>query len=219
MKKIIFTLIALTTVVTQCSNPLIFLCTAALIDNQAEMRQMEYEQSLKKVRSYGYLIYIVEAIKQKGPTFLDKYADTIYYSTVNNPHLKNKGVNEARSCKQALDHFDIDDEIMIVRMTGRYLFMSDQFMEIVAHNRDYDGFIKPIDNNTQYFTGCFALKAQYLKEFLLQLDCDRLEREMINVEKAFKDYIDSKNLKIYYVDHLDLKVNSFGVGNCQLMMY
>lgn len=219
MKKIVNALSLFLVATTANSQSIIFLCTAALIDNQAAMRQKEYEESLLKIKTYGHPLYIVEAIKEKGPTFLDEYADYMHYSTVNNINLRNKGVNEARSCIQALRAFDIDDETMIIRMTGRYYFMSDTFVNCVVNNCAYDGFIKQIDNNTQYFTGCFALKAKYLKEFLYGLDLERLESHMINVEKAFKDYIDSKNLNIYYIDYLDLRVNSFGVGNCQLMMY
>jgi hypothetical protein len=205
--------------INSLASDIVFLCTAALIDNQYEMRKKEYEEVLSQIKAYGYPIYVVEAIKNSGPTFLDSYGDYIYYSRVNNIYLRNKGINEARSMFEALRYFDINDDVLVVKLTGRYCFMSDLFMNMVMNNTQYDGFIKPIDNNTQYFTGCFALRARYLKEFLMQLDYDRMEYYMINVEKEFKEYIDRKQLNINYVHYLDLKVNSFGIGNCQLMMY
>ena len=90
--------------------------TAALTNNHFELRKNQYIKSLDILSSYDYQNpYIVEALKKTGPTFLDEYSTNVFYSTCNNPSLKNHGVNEARSLLEALNYFEFADDDIILK--------------------------------------------------------------------------------------------------------
>ena len=94
--------------------------TAALIDNQFEMRKSEYLYSLNRLKSWDYIPYIIESCRRSS--FFDNYSVPVCYAQVNDPNLRNKGVNEAKALQVGLDYFGFSDEDMIVKITGRYFF-------------------------------------------------------------------------------------------------
>ena len=71
-------------------------CTAALINEQYEIRKQEYINVTEKIKQFGIMPYIVESCKH-GPTFLDSVSDRVWYSQTNDYSLRNKGVNEAKA--------------------------------------------------------------------------------------------------------------------------
>lgn len=193
------------------------LCTAALINNQYEMRKQEYINCLQKLSVLGYQPIVVESCIQ-GPTFLDNYA-TVFYSRTNNPQLRNKGVNEAISILSSFNHFNFQDNDMIIKLTGRYLFYSDQFFKDIENSPNTDIFVKEFSDG-QIFTGCFAIRFKLLKEFLTHINYIWMEQNMINIEQLFADYVNrciSNNIKVQKLSTLDLRVNFFGTGKCQLL--
>lgn len=196
-----------------------FLCTAALINNQYEMRKQEYIDCLEKLINFGYQPFVVESCVQ-GPTFLDGYA-TVFYSQTNNPRLKNKGVNEAVSMLSSLSYFQFNDDDMIVKLTGRYYFYSDQFLKTITQHPEIDIFIKEFSDG-QICTSCFAIRFKLLKEFLTHIDYNWMERNMVNIERVFARYINrciAEGASIQKVPLFDLKVNCFGTGKCELLCY
>jgi len=195
------------------------ICTAALLNNQYEMRKQEYEKALKQIIAFGYEPYIVEACKQSGPTFLDSYSSHVLYSNVNDARLKNKGVNEARSLIEATKVFNFHDNDMVIKLTGRYYLNSDMFIKLIKANPEYDAFVK-VDAYGQVLTGCFGIRYKHLKGFLHQLDFALMERNMINIEFELKTYLEkmkAKGMKVYYCDKIDLTMNVFGTGECALV--
>ena len=190
------------------------LYTAALLDCDYELRKLEYIKSLDILKNYGYSNpYIVEAIKSANPTFLDNYSCNVMYSNVNDYSLRNKGINEARSIIEAFKQFNFNDKDMIIKITGRYFFTSDQFLKLVENNPSIDAFIKT-DGLGQVFTGCFALRYKYFKTMLGQLDYDKMEHSMINIEQEVAIYINKiikeQNANVMYCDKLDMLAN---IGN------
>lgn len=219
MKKIIIVLTIFILSQKSCLAEIRILFTAALIDLNFDERKKEYIKTLEVLDSYGYTnCYIVEAIKSDGPTFLEKHSQNVIYSNVNNSSLRNKGVNEAQSIKKALNQFKFDDNDMIIKITGRYFFTSDTFLIKVKNSPEFDAFFKT-GAGEQIFTGCFALRYKYFKEFIYQLDLEVMESNMINIEWKLAQYIESlktKNIKIMKLDQLDITANIFGNGNSAL---
>ncbi len=152
------------------------------------MRMDEYLYSLKTLQAFGYEPYIVESVKSHGPTFFDEHAKYICYTGTSNPRLRNKGVNEFISIREAFNNYQFDDNDMIVKMSGRCYFASDMFLKNIEKKPEIDAFVK-YDRNRQVFTGCFALRAKYFKELLANIDFVAAERHMINLERIVADHI------------------------------
>lgn len=191
------------------------LCTAALIDEGYETRKNEYCQCFDILKSFGYTNpYIVEAIKKSGSTFLDDYSTNVFYSTANNPRLKNKGVNEGRTMLEALKQFHFDPDDMIIKVTGRYHFTSDALIGMIENNPDIDGFVKYDDSRLGIITGCFALRYHYLVDFLEHLDYEHMEKKMVCIEWDFKSYLEqiilTQQAHITFVDKLHIQAKVWG---------
>ncbi len=193
-------------------------CTAALTNAHYNYRKHQYLEAFSILDKLGYQdFYIIEALKKNGPTFLDSYSRNVFYATVNNPNLRNNGINEAKTLLEGCEHFKFGPEDIIIKLTGRYHLMSDFLFKIVENNPDYDAFVKINQDGTACTFG-FAMKYKYLKEMLENIDYDVIERQMISIEYRVADYIKIKNkednFKIYYLEKLDIKYNIYGSTNC-----
>lgn len=186
-------------------------CTAALIDHKFEERQKEYEYSLQLLNWYGVKPYIVESCKNSR-TFLDDYG-VVCYTHTNILSLKNKGVNEALALREGLNHFKFPDDDMIIKLTGRYHFNSDEFLHLARERTDVDAIVK-YDSHGQVITGCCAMRCKYFKEMLGSIDYIAMEKKMINLEWQASNFIKRKNpkLKVLVVDELQVTANIFGTG-------
>ncbi len=209
MRYTIFILLLLINVTNQAAIRIIY--TAALIPTHIEARKKEYIRSLKILKKFNIPIYIVEACKKNGPTFLENYCKNIFYAQSNNVFLKNKGVNEVSTLLEAINHFNFSDEDILIKLTGRYHFKSKLFINTIQDNSHYDAFVK-LDPYGQVFTGCFAIKVKYLKKMLLQLDLVKLEKKMINIERAVADFLYENKISTLLVEKLDVMVRVYGTG-------
>ncbi|MGC2310533.1 MAG: hypothetical protein WA432_02870 [Candidatus Babeliaceae bacterium] len=190
------------------------LLSAALADAHFEFRKAQYIKSLTLLKDYGYNnVYIVEALKKHGPTFLDDYSKHVFYSTVNNPHLRNNGINEARTLLEGTYYFKFNPEDMIIKLTGRHHFISDSFVQLVKNNFNYDALVK-VDAKGDVYTVGFAMRCKYFREMYEQMDYDAMECYRINLEHEVGNYIKRKvqkgNFNVLYVDKLDILANNFG---------
>ena len=193
-------------------------CTAALINAHFEFRKQQYIEAFNQLFKYGYTnIYIVEAVCKQGPSFLENFSKNVFYSTVNDPSLRNQGINEAKTLLEGCINFNFDPEDVIIKLTGRHQIVSDYFLKIVKNNPDYDVFVK-LNEDENVFTLGFAMKYKYLKEMYETMDFSELNELMLPIEYRVGDYIKRKkkegNFKVYYLDKLDMKANLFGSSTC-----
>ena len=195
-------------------SPVRIVCTTALIDYQFEERKKEYERSFNILKDYGHVPYIVESLCT-GKTFLDEHSKHVCYTKTNNAFLKNKGVNEARSLQKGLATFGFDDDDMIIKLTGRYFFNSNAFIQLAQNSAGIDAIVK-YDRHRQVITGCCAMRYKYFKEMLDSIDYTTMEQQMINFEREMANYIRRKQrtMKVQTVDKLNVTANIFGHGNC-----
>lgn len=185
----------------------IFYGAALLHNNQFEHRKNEYMACLNNLHSHWYIPYIAEAIRNY-PTFLDQGSVGVCYTLVNNDRLRNKGANEARSLLKAYNHFNFDDESMIVKLTGRYLFKTDSFLQLIE-STDYDAFAT-FDPRCIYTTGAaYGIKGKYFKEMLQSLNPNEMEAQMIDIERLVLNYLKKieaeYSAKVLYIDDMDIK--------------
>lgn len=191
--------------------------SAALTDTCFDFRKEQYIESFHILAWHGYKNpYVVEALKKNGPTFLEKYSNNVFYSTVNNPTLKNNGVNEAKTMLDGLAHFNFDPDDMIIKLTGRNHLVSEYLLRTVETHLNYDAIIR-LDPHGSLYTIGFAIKYKYLKEMLEALDYNYLENNMISIEVACGQYIKRKlqedTMKIYCLDKLDIYCTLHGSSN------
>lgn len=190
--------------------------TAAIIENQYEMRKNEYLYSLQVLQEFRIAPYILEACQEKS--FFDQYNYPVFYPMVNDAQLKNKGVNEARLLQEGIKYCSFDKEDMLLKLTGRYYFTDDLFVRLIESNPDIDAFVKQPSNGPAVFTGCYALRCKYFELFLEGLDLKKMEMQMINIEDELGEFlIRNPQIKTQYVDALNLTANIFGDGHCVLI--
>jgi hypothetical protein len=192
------------------------LFSAALVDAHFALRKQQYLESFAQLAKYGYGyedIYVVEAIKKKGPTFLEQYAQQVFYASVNNPRYKNNGINEARTILEGCYYFNFSPEDMIIKVTGRHHFISDHFLQMVKNNMDCDAIVK-MNESGDVWTLAFAMKYKHLKNMLEHIDYTAMERRWINLETEVARYIQRKtkegNFNVLYADRLDIKATFDG---------
>ena len=189
---------------------IVIVCTAAVLDDNYEIRKQEYIQAIEKIKQFGFKPYIVESCKREL-TFLDTLSDRVWYAKTNDFRLKNKGVNEAKAMLDFFEHNEFNDDDIIVKVTGRYLFIDDSFLEYIKSHVEYDAFVKDvckriiIGHQGDIFTGCFAMKHKYLIGFLKQLHLQKMEEEMACIEWELADYVVlHKEMRTCFVEHLGM---------------
>jgi len=176
------------------------LFTSALIDYKFDIRKYEYIKSYNKLTEYidKKDIYIIECYKNEY-----HFLENVFYSNTNNDNLNNKGVKELMAIIKFLETHKIDDDELIVKMTGRYLLLDDTFLKNIT---GYDCYIRK-DKYNQVFFGLFAIKFKIFKQFLDYVDLNFLETHMVNVEKALSMYLDKFNINYYEFNKLNLYSN------------
>lgn len=65
-----------------------------------------------------------------------------------------------------MEYFNFAPEDMIIKITGRYVLKTDEFISLVKKNSEAD-IIARVWNNSDAYTGCFAIKAKHLRTFLI----------------------------------------------------
>ena len=116
---------------------------------------------------------IVENTKD-GASYLDVFNCPILY-TKNNEYLidgeytLHKGYRELIDIKKVMEKFEISDDDMIIKMTGRYLLFNDNFFQKVINNPDKDAIFRQY--NVMIYTkeehdmvlGLYALRGKYMR--------------------------------------------------------
>jgi hypothetical protein len=64
-----------------------------------------------------------------------------------------------------MESFNFAPDDMIIKITGRYILKTDEFISLVKKNLDAD-IIARVWNDSDAYTGCFAIKAKHLRNFL-----------------------------------------------------
>lgn len=193
------------------------ICTSALIPYNYEMRKEEYIRCLQLVKDYGYDPYVFEACSHTAPTFLEEYANHVFYSNSNDTQLINKGVNEAVSILAGFNHYQFNDDDMIIKLTGRYHLLNREFIQTVEEHPEVDIFVKvkeeyPIPFGYAY-TGCFAMRYALFKKMLEELDLMQMEKDLLDIERVVanfaKKFLD-KGGNVMYMENLGLSANIGG---------
>jgi hypothetical protein len=125
-----------------------------------------------------------------------------------------KGVNELLDIKEVINKYNINDDDIIIKLTGRYKVLNSSFINLVKNNLDkYDAFVKFFNVCTlQYLSdncvlGLFAIKCKHLKIFEYNCircpECEFAEYVRKNITEKLME-IDNLNLECCFADNLRL---------------
>lgn len=199
--------------------------TAALSSNHEAFRKKQYLESFRCLQRLGFTkndLYVVEALKKTGPTFLDEYSSHVYYAQNNDASFKNNGANEALTLLEALDYFQFDDDDIIIKLTGRHQLTSRYFLQLITSKPNYDAYFKFHPNVKDYaYTVTFAMRCKCYKEMLQSIDLYTIGNTICAIEEPIANYLYTQvkagKLKLYTVDKLHVTANVFGSTTCPAM--
>lgn len=189
-----------------------------------------YGSNNSEERKQRYLFAINETLKilpdQITPIIVENngiretYLDNFYHQgnkvsvcyTDNNRLLfKSKGTNEVLDIKEVIQRCNIQDDDIIIKLTGRYRALSTLFFNEVLNNENrYDAFVKFFGTCSLKFEkydcilGCYAIKSKYIKLFN-HLTIDNYP----SAEIAFAKYVKFCGLRLKESEQLDIEC-SFG---------
>ncbi len=205
-----------------CAAEIKIVYTSALIPFKFEERKQEYIRSLKTIESYGYLphTYVVESGGDSPLSFFEDYCNHVFFANSNNLKLVNKGVNESKAILKALDYYNFDDEDMIVKLTGRYYFNSDEFLKFLESHPEVDAAASRLhDPSRGITTGCFAMRGKFFKRMYKELDLVKMEEKLIDIEWEAEQFLKkmiAENAKVAYLDRVNITAN---VNNCEVVQW
>jgi len=155
-------------------------------------------------------------------SYLDTFNCDVCYTDNNKYNFIHKGVNELLDIKEVIKKYNIQDDDVIIKLTGRYFLENDTFLQLVKNQEQgqgqgqgqeqgqgqkqsqYDAYIKFFNICTLAFMdndcilGLIAVKCKYLKQFKYEL-CFKTSAEV-----QFATFIKQNIKKLYVVKNLFL---------------
>jgi len=203
-----------------------FIITTSLINENYEVRKQEYiagiNSLLEELKEYSnYSVIIVENNGQRK-TFLNELFPqiNIFYTSNNNLNV-NKGIKELHDIHNTITNFNIGDENMIIKLTGRYLINKKSCFITKLMNNSYDCIVKlgsiinyrdkvNLIDKFDCYTGLFAIKCKYLKESIPKYLKTFKNFEWIEWIIISIIHTSIPNDKILFIDKLDLTLRPYG---------
>jgi hypothetical protein len=138
-------------------------------------RYIEYMLSLHRAFSYNLPSFAVisefKTYTENSPPLLNFPFKHIEYIKIGEFQFPEQGQHEMAAIQRLLIYLDnrINDNDFIIKLSGRYCIINNEFIEKVKENKDnldVDGVLKS-DGKGMYFC-LFALRYKILKEFIFQ---------------------------------------------------
>jgi hypothetical protein len=171
--------------------------------SEEERKELYMRAILKNIEilsKYPQIKIIIVENNGNGNTYLNvfqqKFGISILYTNYNKHNYYHKGYAEMYDMKAVIKEFNIQDDDMIIKMTGRYHCVTNHFIDIVVNKESMcDAFFKFYNvcfkryMKNDCILGAFALRAKYLREFEYKDIYLSPEAEMAKfiIEKAEKN--------------------------------
>ena len=150
-------------------------------------------------------------------TFLDDLKCDVCYTNNNIINYYHKGENELLDIKEVINQYNIKDDDIIIKLTGRYKLLNLNFINLVKNTiNNYDAFVKFFNVCTlQYMfddcvLGLFAIKCKYLKEFkysfLRSPECEFADYIRKNINKNKLIEVKQLYLECCFADDLRILI-------------
>lgn len=181
-----------------------------LQENREENRKKRYIEAITESLKHFPVRTIIVENNGKRETFLDTFVSnkvSVLYTNNNIHDFKNKGINEMLDIKEVIRYYDIDDNDIIIKLTGRYKVISPLFLnKIIEDEQNYDAFVKFFGVSTLKYEkydcilGYYAMRAKYLKLFNYLSIANYQSAEI-----AFAKYIRLCGCRLKEIEKLDLE--------------
>jgi len=158
-------------------------------------------------------------VENNGPrrTFLDDFSCDVFYTDNNKIDFKHKGGNELFDIKDVINNYNIQDDDIVIKLTGRYKILNLNFINLVkTHSDTIDAFVKFFNVCTKEYMfddcvlGLFAIRCKYLKKFtyhfLRSPECEFADhiRKTVNNENLIE--IEQLDLECCFADDLRILI-------------
>ena len=169
-----------------------------------EKRDENYLNSIKKTLDLlpASIIPIIVENNGLNKSYLDTFNIKVHYTNNNHKIYHHKGVNELEDIKSVIDYYNIDDDDIVIKLTGRYFVLSDFFFKhIIDNENNYDVFMKFFNVCTEKYLdndcvlGLYGIRCKYLKKFEYkdfskspEIEFAYYVRNNINKNKIFSYY-------------------------------
>jgi hypothetical protein len=215
-----------------------FIVTTSLITDNYESRKEEYMRGINSLfnelnnysSSANCSVIIVENNGRRNTFLNELYPQAKIFYTSNNKLSVNKGIKELRDIYDTIVHYEIPDEDMIVKLTGRYIINKNScfIRELMSSTTKYDCMVKLgsiIDYRNKVslldkfdcYTGLFALRSKYLKKDIPTYLSNYKDFEWIEWIIISIIHTNVPNNKILFMDKLDLIVKPAGQTQSNLV--
>jgi len=192
-----------------------FIFTTSLVENDFDLRQTEYEHSLNDfVTYYNKLcpeisskitpIIVENDLRNRASlpqSFLDHFPMNVFYTNSNSIVTKNRGIKELTDIHKCIEHFNIQDDDFIIKMTGRYCLdiMNSPFLqyleEMIQNDLKTECIIRygsyqraPVPHKIDdCVTGLIGMKCEYVKQIPIPQETEFLEHLWAKVSILIPD--------------------------------
>jgi hypothetical protein len=179
-------------------------------------RNTEYRLCLHKLFHYNKPVHAIISECSKDESKETSFSNFAFSSELYIPSTKDLNANgksqqEFLSIQEYVKNNNFEDDDWIIKLSGRYLLLSDIFVDTVkSAPEDCDAVVKISDNNPQIYTFCFALRWKHFKDLYLH-DVNYLGDQC--VEDFVYSYIRDNKLKTVFVPKIDIltNINSEGI--------
>ena len=161
---------------------MIYIIITTCINNKIGVKNSEHRKKryldcittlLNLIKNDTNIKPIIVENNGKRDTYLDKLDCDIVYTDNNKFSFANKGGNELLDIKDVIKNYNIRDNDIIIKLTGRYKILNLDFINLVKDNSNIDAFLKFFNVSTQRYhnnkddcvLGLFAIRCKYLKSF------------------------------------------------------
>ena len=203
---------------------MIYLIITTSIANKVGSRNVDHRKK-RYIDSIKQLLSLIQADASIKPiivennglreTYLDELSCDVVYTTNNVSNFAHKGVNELLDMKEVINKYNIQDDDIVIKLTGRYKLLDATFIDLVKNNIDvYDAFVKFFNVCTRRYMfddcvlGLFAIKCKYLKHFEYKCvkspECEFADHVRQNVNKIME--VTNLKLECCFADNLRLLI-------------
>jgi hypothetical protein len=169
---------------------MIYLIITTSINNKNGLINDEHRKN-RYLESISSTLQLIENNKNIKPiivenngnsdTYLNNLNCDVVYTNNNKLELYHKGVNELLDIKYVINHYNINDNDIIIKLTGRYKILNNDFFNLIIDNENNDD---KIDAFVKFYNVCvyryiyddcvlglIAIRCKYLRNF--EYNCEK----------------------------------------------
>lgn len=130
---------------------MIYIIITTSIHNKKGVQNNIYRQN-RYIESINHLLKLIDNDVNMKPiivenngvrqTFLDDLKCDVCYTNNNMIDYTHKGENELLDIKEVINQYNMKDDDIIIKLTGRYKLLNLNFINLVKNTIDYDAFVK-----------------------------------------------------------------------------